>query len=76
MEEQLDKRLTELKTEYDSGQQVLAELEERQASLKGTMLRISGAIQVLEELLAEEKANGEEPADSEKVRRMKKTATN
>ena len=52
MQEQLKQRLNELKAEYESGQQVLAELEAKQANLKETLLRISGAIQVLEEELA------------------------
>ena len=51
MKEQLEKRLEELKHEYESGQKMLAELEEKRASLQGTMLRISGAMQVLEEQL-------------------------
>lgn len=61
MQENLKQRLIELKVEYDSGQHVLSELEERQASLKGTMLRISGAIQVLEELLNQEPAEEQTP---------------
>ncbi len=51
MREQLERRLQELKQEYESGQKVLAELEKQQASLRDTMLRISGAVQVLEEEL-------------------------
>jgi predicted nuclease with TOPRIM domain len=51
MREQLEKRLNELKIEYQSGQIMLAELESKQASLRENMLRISGAIQVLEEEL-------------------------
>ena len=41
---------------------MLAELEQKRANLEQTMLRISGAVQVLEELLTAEKAatNGEE----------------
>jgi ABC-type transporter Mla subunit MlaD len=58
MREQAERRVSELKTELQKGQQVLAELEARQADLRQTLLRISGAIQVLEELLA-----GTEPAD-------------
>ncbi len=52
MREQLEQRLSELKAEQQKGQQVLAELEAKQAELHQTVLRISGAIQVLEELLA------------------------
>lgn len=52
MEKRLKKRLQGLKTEYESGQKVLAELEAKQASVRDTLLRISGAIQVLEEELA------------------------
>jgi predicted nuclease with TOPRIM domain len=53
MKERLEKRLAELKIEFDSGQQMLADLEAKQANLRETLLRISGAIQVLEELLAQ-----------------------
>lgn len=49
MKEQLEKRLAELKTEFASGQKVMAELETKQANLRDTLLRISGAIQILEE---------------------------
>jgi hypothetical protein len=52
MREQLEKRLAALRAEHESGQRALAELEEKQAVLSTTMLRISGAIQVLEEELA------------------------
>ncbi len=49
MKEQLEKRLAELKTEFASGQKVMADLETKQANLRDTLLRISGAIQILEE---------------------------
>jgi prefoldin subunit 5 len=52
MREQLEQRVSELKAEQQKGQQMLAELEGRQAELRQTLLRISGAIQVLEEVLA------------------------
>lgn len=52
MREQLEQRLSELRAEHQKGQQMLAELEAKQAELHQTLLRISGAIQVLEELLA------------------------
>jgi hypothetical protein len=51
MQEQLSRRLTQLKSEHESGQQMLAELEQKQRTLRDTLLRISGAIQVLEEEL-------------------------
>lgn len=54
MKEQLERRLSELKTEYESGQKMLADLEAKQADLHQTLLRISGAIQVLEEMLSAE----------------------
>lgn len=52
MQEQLEKRLKALTTEYEAGQKALANLEAQKASLRETLLRISGAIQVLEEELA------------------------
>ena len=51
MREQLEQRLGELKSEYQAGQKMLADLEAKQAELRQTLLRISGAVQVLEELL-------------------------
>lgn len=52
MKERLEQRLNQLKTEFESGQKMLLDLETQQANLKTTLLRISGAIQVLEEMLA------------------------
>jgi ABC-type Fe3+-hydroxamate transport system substrate-binding protein len=60
MQEQLERRVGELKAEREKGQQVLAELEAQQAELRQTLLRISGAIQVLEELLADAADTGPE----------------
>ncbi|NEO96691.1 MAG: hypothetical protein F6K56_43930 [Moorea sp. SIO3G5] len=53
MKEKLEQRLQSLKSEYEAGQKMLAELEAKQANLRETLLRISGAIQVLEETLGE-----------------------
>ena len=53
MREQVTARLEKLRAEYDSGQKMLQELEARILDVRQTMLRISGAIQVLEELVAE-----------------------
>lgn len=51
MQDQLKKRVAELETEYRTGQEMLAELDAKRADLHQTLLRISGAIQVLQELL-------------------------
>ena len=53
MKEQLERRLDDLKTEYEAGQKMLAELEIKQAALRETLLRIAGAVQVLEEELGQ-----------------------
>jgi prefoldin subunit 5 len=47
-------KLLELRAEFERGQHLMEELDQRRADLRETMLRISGAIQVLEELLNEE----------------------
>jgi len=60
MKDQLLQRLTVLKAEFDAGQRMLAELESKQAELRNTLIRISGAVQVLEEELA--KAASASPA--------------
>jgi hypothetical protein len=54
MREQLQARLEELKNELETGRVRLRELERQESILRETLLRISGAIQVLEELLANE----------------------
>lgn len=51
MIDQLEKRLEELKEEFENGQKMLSDLDRRKSSLKETLLRIAGAIQVLEEEL-------------------------
>lgn len=62
MKEQLEQRLAELKAEFESGQKAIADLEAKQANLRDTLLRISGAIQILEEELGklnQESGDGE-----------------
>ena len=61
MEEQLKARLATLKHEFEMGQARLHELEMQEASLRETLLRISGAIQVLEELLNAPQPQAEHP---------------
>jgi predicted nuclease with TOPRIM domain len=63
MQEQLQKRLQSLKTEYEAGQQVLANLEAKKSGLRETLIRISGAIQVLEEELAINQSGNAQPIE-------------
>lgn len=57
MKQQLQQRLQELKAEYESGKKVLADLEAKQANVRDTLLRMAGAIQVLEEELVKADSN-------------------
>jgi hypothetical protein len=52
MRQQTEARLISLRGEYDKGQTQLRQLELQLTSLRETMLRISGAVVVLEELLS------------------------
>ncbi|AAM05374.1 TPA: PASTA domain-containing protein [Methanosarcina acetivorans] len=61
MKTQLEQRLVELRAEYESGQKILkdieaklVELENRKKNLNETLLRISGAIELLEEVLEDQ----------------------
>ena len=51
MTDQLEERLKTLETEFENGKKILADLEAREAAVKGNLLRISGAIQVLREFV-------------------------
>jgi hypothetical protein len=53
MREQLQTRLEALRKEFETGQAELEKVERQRISLRETMLRISGAAQVLEEVLLE-----------------------
>jgi hypothetical protein len=50
--EQIQARLVALREQFETGQTELQKVEAQRVSLHETMLRISGAMQVLEELLA------------------------
>lgn len=50
MSDQIERRLVELRAELRKGQEELAALEHRRGEVRDTVLRISGAIQALEEL--------------------------
>lgn len=64
MRTRLEQRLNQLKAEFEAGQQMIVELEAKRDNLQKTMLRISGAIQVLEEELSQTEA--EESPDTSK----------
>jgi len=51
MREQLEKRLGELRDEFEKGKKKLDGLEAEASELRHTLLRISGAVQVLQEEL-------------------------
>lgn len=55
----MHERLEELRVEYRRGMEELARLDQRRTEVHHTLLRISGAIQVLEELAARQAATSE-----------------
>jgi predicted nucleic acid-binding Zn-ribbon protein len=57
MQKQLMKRLDELRSEFKLGQSRLQDLEGKVLTLRNNLLRISGAIQVLEEEIEKQKKN-------------------
>jgi septal ring factor EnvC (AmiA/AmiB activator) len=63
--EQAQSRMRELQREYDRGEQQLRELVLQEAALRETLLRISGALQVLRELIAAENSENQEAAAPE-----------
>ena len=56
MNQKLQQRLETLKSEYEAGQKMLSELDTRRQNLTTTLLRIEGAMQVLQEMLEQEEA--------------------
>jgi hypothetical protein len=67
MRQQMEARLETLKKELETGQAELQKVEMRLTYLREMVLRIEGAVQVLEELLAEGPSAGQtEAASSEK----------
>jgi hypothetical protein len=67
----IQNRLAELRSEREAGERILAALERRQQECRDTLLRIGGAIQVLEELeeleAADDRPGAAEPARIEPV---------
>jgi predicted nuclease with TOPRIM domain len=65
MNERFNQRLAELRDNYQAGQAQLQRLEAQRSEIQQTLLRISGAIQVLEELLDErDDADAQDAADA------------
>ncbi|WP_035845054.1 hypothetical protein [Kitasatospora azatica] len=58
---QLRDRLAELRREYQVGEEQLLVLTQQEVVLRQTLLRIAGAVQVLEELLATPAESAELP---------------
>ncbi len=63
LRQQLEGRLLELQDELAVGERRLRTLEMEQAQLRDTLLRISGAIQVLQELLEHQAARTDQAGD-------------
>ena len=61
MRERLEQRLQKLRAEFKDGEQRLGELEAQAAAVRQTLLRISGAIQLGEEVLEEELGDAGQP---------------
>lgn len=62
---QIQTRLDELKAELAAGEAALADLDAQREHLVATLLRLSGAIQVLGELLADDVGEAGAPTPSE-----------
>lgn len=60
-------RLAQLRAEFAAGQTQVAQVEQRAQDLRHTLLRISGAIDVLEELLAQDAAGASAPRTLEVI---------
>jgi len=56
MRPQLEQRLKTLRSELEAGQAMLADLNNKAANVRQTILRITAAIQVIEEEIAKEEA--------------------
>jgi hypothetical protein len=54
--DKLRERLAALESEHQAGQRMLAELDAKRQQLTSTLLRIEGAIQVLQEMLSKDGA--------------------
>lgn len=64
MREQLEKRRADLQAEYERGQQALDNLQQQTRTTEQTMLRIHGALLLLDELLAGDEPDGVDNGDN------------
>jgi len=71
MRDQIEQRLRDLREEFAAGQKMMTELDAQQTHLRSSLLRLSGAIQVLEELINQKETvvhtNGVMPAAEEQL---------
>jgi len=71
MRDQIEQRLRDLREEFAAGQKMMTELDAQQTHLRSSLLRLSGAIQVLEELINQKETvvhtNGVTPAAEEQL---------
>jgi prefoldin subunit 5 len=65
MQKTIEERLNQLREEYQAGQQKLMELDSQRNAVRDTLLRISGAIQALEEMMGTD--TGQPASESEKL---------
>ena len=56
MRDHIEQRLRDLREEFTAGQKMMTELDAQQTHLRSSLLRLSGAIQVLEELINQDNA--------------------
>jgi uncharacterized coiled-coil protein SlyX len=64
MNDKLEARLKDLREQFAAGQTALSELNRKQDELRTTMLRISGAIQVLEEMIGPVEVAGDAASEA------------
>jgi hypothetical protein len=65
--QKIEDRLAQLTREYEAGAEQLVELRRREVALRETLLRISGAIQVLKELTETARENGRPPGETDPI---------
>lgn len=70
MSERLEERLKTLESEFETGKKMMAELEARETTLRSSLLRISGAIQVLREFVQKSDTGGPDAIPAEPQRNV------